>query len=165
MQKKSAGPGFDPMSVPGLSNKAREAVNAVFDSMSAWRNEIAATGENNSKQVLDKMATAAAALGWPEQIVDAARAQMQSINEMQIKTMDHIMDAWEEQLKLPNPTNASPSAMLSKLKSMPGLGPGGEWPNADALQMAATAPLALWIEFAKQWQKFWVDSMTKENRG
>ena len=160
-QKKSESPGFDPMSVPGLTNKARAAVSAVFDSMSAWRNEIAATGENHSKQVLDKMAAAAAALGWPEQIVDAARVQLQSINEMQVKTMDHIMEAWEEQLKLPNPTDASPSAMLSKLKSMPGFGPAGAWPGADALQMA-NAPLGLWIEFAKQSQKFWADSMTKQ---
>jgi hypothetical protein len=164
MQKKSAAPGFDPISLPELSTQARAAVKTAFDSMSAWRNEIATAGETNSKQVLDKMAKAAAALGWPEQIVDAARAQIQSINAMQIKTMDHIMGAWEEQLKSPNPTGASPSAMLSKLQSMPGFGPGGEWPNADALQAAATAPLALWIEFAKQWQTFWTDSMTKANR-
>jgi hypothetical protein len=65
---------------------------------------------------------AAAALGWPEQIVDAAREQMQTITEIQIKTMDHMMDALEEQLKLPNPMTASPSAMLSKLKSLPGFG-------------------------------------------
>ena len=39
---------------------------------------------------------------------------MQVIAEMQVKTMDHMMDAWEEQLKLPNPMTASPSAMLSK---------------------------------------------------
>jgi hypothetical protein len=102
MQHKSARLSFDPMSIPGLSSKAREAVNAVFDSMSAWRNEMAATSESNSKKVFDKMATAAAGLGWPEQIVDAARTQMQSIGEMQIATMDRIMDAWEGQLKLPN---------------------------------------------------------------
>src|SRR5262245_32236501 len=108
---------FNPMTVPGLSNKAREAVNAAFDAMSTWRNELADSSEKNSKQVIEKMAAAAAALGWPEQIVDAAHAQMKGIAEMQIKTMDHMMDVWEEQLKLPNPTTASPSAMLSKLKS------------------------------------------------
>ena len=73
-------------SVPGLSNDAREAVNAALKAMSAWRNETADTSQKNSKQVIEKMATAAAALGWPEQIVDAARAQMQTITEMQIKT-------------------------------------------------------------------------------
>src|SRR5262245_64589560 len=28
---------FNPMSVPGLSGKARDAVNAAFDAMSTWR--------------------------------------------------------------------------------------------------------------------------------
>ena len=52
------------------------------------------------------MAAAAATLGWPEQVVDAARTQLQSIAELQTKTMDHMMDAWEEQVKLPNPMAA-----------------------------------------------------------
>ena len=30
---------FNPMSVPGLSDEARQAVNAAFDAMSAWRIE------------------------------------------------------------------------------------------------------------------------------
>ena len=151
---------FNPMSVPGLSNDAREAVNAALKAMSAWRNETADTSQKNSKQVIEKMATAAAALGWPEQIVDAARAQMQTITEMQIKTMDQMMDAWEEQLKLPNPMTASPSAMLSKLKSLPGFGPAGSWPSSDAFQKAAINPLQFWIQFTEQWQKSWTDTMT-----
>src|SRR5262245_8477398 len=71
--------------------------------MSTWRIETAKNSEKNSEQVIEKMAAAARALGWPEQIVDAARAQMQSITKMQIQTMDHMMDAWEEQIKSPNP--------------------------------------------------------------
>src|SRR5215475_5956990 len=88
---------FNPMLVPGLSNKAREAVNAAFDAMSTWRDEVADTSEKHGKQVIEKMAAAAAALGWPEQIVDAARTQIETITEMQVKTMDRVMDAWEEQ--------------------------------------------------------------------
>jgi len=45
------------------------------------------------------MAEAARALGWPEQIVDVTRAQLQSITKMQIQVMDHMMDVWEEQIK------------------------------------------------------------------
>src|SRR5262247_1002445 len=86
---------FNLTSIPGLSNKAREAVNAAIDAMSTWRIEAAENSEENSKEVIDKMAAAAAALGWPEQIVDMARTQMQSITEMQTKTIDHMMDAWE----------------------------------------------------------------------
>jgi hypothetical protein len=33
---------------------------------------------------------------------------MQSITKMQIRTMDHMMDAWEEQIKSPNPMTGSP---------------------------------------------------------
>ena len=151
---------FNPMSVPGLSNEAREAVNAALKAMSVWRNETAASSQKNSTQVIEKMAAAAAALGWPAEIVDAARAQMQTITEMQIKTMDHVMDAWEEQLKLPNPMTASPSAMLSKLKSLPGFGPAGSWPSSDAFQQAAINPLQFWMQFTERWQKSWTDTMT-----
>jgi hypothetical protein len=111
-----------------------------------------------SEQVIEKLGVAARALGWPEQIVDATRAQMQSITKMQIQTMDHMMDAWEEQIKSPNPMTGSPSAMLSKL-SLPSISPAGSWPNADAFPMAAMNPLQLWIQLAEQWQKAWTDAM------
>jgi hypothetical protein len=151
---------FNPMSVPGLSYEGREAVNGALKAMSNWRNEMAEASEKGSRQVMEKMAAAAAALGWPEQIVNAARAQMQSINEMQIKTIDQIMDAWEDQLKLPNPTSVSPSSMLSKLKSVPGFGPTGSWPGGDAFRAAAMNPFQMWTQVAEQWQKSWVDTMT-----
>jgi hypothetical protein len=146
---------FNPMSAPELSNEARKAVNAAFDAMSAWRMETVSNSEKESEKVIDKMAAAARALGWPEQIVDASRAQMQSITKMQIQTVDHMMDAWEEQIKSPG----SPSAMLSKLKSLPSFGPAGNWPNADAFQMAALNPLRFYMQFAEQCQKAWVDAM------
>ena len=107
---------FNPMAVSGLTNEARDGVNAALKAVSTWRNEIAATNEKNGKLVMEQMAAAASALGWPEQVVETARTQLQSIADMQIKTMDQLMDAWEEQIKLPNPMTASPSAMLSKLK-------------------------------------------------
>ena len=115
---------FDPMSVSGLSDEVRHAVNAAFDAMSDWRTETAKSNEKNSQQVIEKMAAAARALGWPEQIVDATRAQPQSITRMQIQIMDQLMDVWEEQIKSPNPMMAS-SEMLSKLRSLPGSSPAG----------------------------------------
>jgi hypothetical protein len=50
---------FNPMSVTGLSDEARQAVNAAFDAMSAWRIDIANSNEKNSEQVIEKMAAAA----------------------------------------------------------------------------------------------------------
>jgi hypothetical protein len=162
MQNKSAGVNprnFNPMSAPGLSEEARKAVNAAFDAMSTWRSEIANNSEKNLEQVIEKMAAAARALGWPEQIVDAARAQMQSITKMQIQTMDRMMDAWEEQIKSPNAMTDSPSAMLSKLKSLPGFSPAGGWPNAGDLQMSAMNPMQFWMQMAEGWQKAWAEGM------
>lgn len=52
--------------------------------------ETASNSEKNNEQV-DKMAEAARALRWSEQIVEAKRVR--SITEMQIQTMDHMMDA------------------------------------------------------------------------
>ena len=56
---------FNPMWAPGLSEEARKAVNAAFDAMSTWRIETAKNSEKNSEQVIEKMAAAARALGWP----------------------------------------------------------------------------------------------------
>jgi hypothetical protein len=159
MQDSSEKPrNFNPMSVPGLSDEARKAVNAAFDAMSAWRIETANSNEKNSEKVIEKMAAAARALGWPEQIVDATRAQLQNITKMQIQTMDHMLDAWEEQIKSPNPMTV-PSAMLSKLKSLPSFSPAGSWSNADAFPMAAMNPMQFWMQLAEQWQKAWADAM------
>jgi hypothetical protein len=148
---------FNSMSVAGLSDEARQAVNTAFDVMSAWRIDIANSNEKNSEQVIEKMAAAARALGWPEQIVDATRAQLQSITKMQIQMMDHMMDVWEEQIKSPNPMTA-PSAMLSKLKSLPGV-PAGTWPNADAFAGTAMNPMQFWVQWAEQCQKAWADAV------
>ena len=160
MQSKSAevtSRNFNPMLVPGLSDEARKAVNAAFDAMSTWRIETANNNEKNSEQVIEKLAAAARALGWPEQIVDATRAQMQGITKMQIQTMDQMMDAWEEQIRSPNAMTGSPSAMLSKLKTLPGFSPAGSWPSANAL--AATNPMEFWMQWADQWQKACTDAM------
>jgi hypothetical protein len=148
---------FNPMSLPGLSEEARNAVNEAFDAMSAWRTETAQSSEKNSEKVIEKIAAAARALGWPEQIVDAARTQLQSITKLQIQTMDRMMDAWEEQLK--SPMKASPSAMLSKLQSMPGMTGLGAGVNLESSQAAMTTPLQVWMQVTQHWQKAWADAM------
>jgi hypothetical protein len=144
---------FSPMPIPGLSNKAQRVVNAALDAMSTWRNEIADASEKSGAEVVQKMAAAAKALGWPEQVVDTVRVQIQSATQIQIKTMDQIMDVWEEQLTLPDPTTAPTSDMLAKLKS-----PGGSWPSGGGFD--AMNPMQAWLQFLEQWQKHWSEAMT-----
>ena len=146
---------FNPMWSPGLSDEARKAVSAAFDAMSDWRVETVNNNEKNAERVIEKMAAAARTLGWPEEIVDATHSQMQSLTKMQVQAMDYVMDAWEEQIKSPNPS----SAMLSKLKSIPNFSQAGSWPNAAALQAAALNPFGAYMQFVQQWQKAWTDGM------
>jgi hypothetical protein len=145
---------FDRMSTPKLSDDARKAVNAAFKAMSTWREEIV-NNEQNSEQVIEKMAEAARELGWPDQIVDATRMQMEAITKMRVQTMDRMMDTWEEQIKSPN----SSSTMLSKLTSLPDFGPVGSWPNTGNPQMAALNAFQFYMQVAQQWQKTWADAM------
>jgi hypothetical protein len=148
---------FNWKSAPELSDEARQAVDAAFDAMSTWRKEAV----KGIEQVTEKMGAAAQALGWPEQIGDTTRTQIESIAKMQIQTMGHIMDAWEEQIKSPNPT----SAMLSKLNSLPSFGPAGSWPNASNAPMAPLNPMQFYVQFAEQWQKACTDAMAFWGRG
>jgi len=141
---------FNPISTPPLSNEARKAVNAAFDAMTAWRTEIQDGGE----EVIEKMAEAARALGWPKQIVDTTTAELQSVAKMQVQAMDRIMDAWQEQIKSPNL-----SAALSKLKSLADFGFAGGWPFTNASQMPATNPFEIYFQVAQQWQKAWADGV------
>jgi hypothetical protein len=46
---------FNSMSVAGLSDEARQAVNTAFDAMSAWRIDIANSNEKNNEQVIEKI--------------------------------------------------------------------------------------------------------------
>jgi len=142
---------FNPMA-PELSEEARKAVKAAFDAMSAWRTETVNNSEKNLERVIDKIAAAAQALGWPEEIAETARTQMQAINKMQQQMMDHMVGAWEEQVKSPN----LPSAMLSKLRSLPSL-PVGSWPGIANPQMAN--PFGAYMQIAQQWQKAWADAV------
>jgi hypothetical protein len=139
-------------SIPGLSSQAKEAVSDAFDAMSAWRTETVESSEKNIKNVVEKMTVAAATLGWPEQIADAVRTQLQGITEIQIKTIDHLMDVWEAQLKSPNPTTAS-HEIFSRLQFPSGAGAGGWYGGTP------TNPLEFWTQFAQQAQKSWLDTM------
>ena len=142
---------FSPKLTPELSDEARKAVNAAFEAMSTWRTETV----DSFEIVIDKMAAAARALGWPQPIVDATHTQMQDVIKMQIQTTDLLMDAWEEQIKSPS----SSSAILSKLQSISSFRPAGGWPSAAGAQMAAFNPFATYMQMAQQWQKTWAEAM------
>ena len=67
-----------------LSRDAREAIKAVFDALSEWRDEVSTSTERNSEALLDKMAAAARALGWPKELVDASHRQLVQASKAQM---------------------------------------------------------------------------------
>jgi len=158
--RSGAARGFTPMLAPGLSEEARKAVAAAFDAMSAWRNDLMIAGEKGGDRALDKMAAAAKALGWPAEIVDTTRAQMQGITRMQVQMMDQLMDAWEEQLKSQKPMGAFPAEMMSRLQSLPGMMPGAGFPGMEAFPGMMANPMQFWMEMGQQWQKNWAQAMS-----
>ena len=145
---------FDPASLAGLSDEARSAVNAAFDAMATWRAEIVSLSEQGLEDVLERMATAARALQWPDQIVEATCGQMRAVSQMQIQAIDTVMHAWEEQIRSASP----PSVMLSKLRSLAEGAPADVWPGFAYPQMAAMNPFLVYLQMLEQWQKAWADA-------
>ena len=124
-----------------LDREGREAVNAVFDALSAWREEVAASTARYSRTVLDKMAAAATAMGWPKEVVEASRKHFEQASKMQTNMIDQLMDAWQEQLKspMPGPFNVQ----------LP------RFPGSSAFQIA---PVQVWMEAAEAWQRNWTSA-------
>ena len=111
------------------------------------------TNSDKSRVQVDRIAKAARALRGSEQIVEAKRGQSQSITKMQIQTMDHMMGAWEEQLKLPIPKTVSPSALLSELKShCRSLSRLAVGQTGRLFEAVAMNPLQFWMQFTMQWR-------------
>ena len=160
----------DALKAAGIPEEAQKAFSAAFDAMSGWREEIASAAERNGNAVFDKMGTAAKAMGWPAELVDMTRQQMQQGTKMQVQLMDQVMDVWEQQIKSPGtalpgmPTMPGMPAMPkfdNPFANMPGMagmmGPGGIPGMPDFSGMAN--PMQFWMQAAEMWQKNWATAM------
>jgi hypothetical protein len=74
--------------------------------------------------------------------------------------MDQMMDAWEEQIKAPNPMAGGPSAMLSRLNSLSSFGPTAAQRSMAGSSIEAMNPFKFWANVAEQWQKASADAMS-----
>ena len=61
---------------------------------------------------------------------------------MQIQMMDQMMDAWEEQIRSPDPMTVT-SRMLSKLKSLPSVSAASTWPSCESKRPECHLSLAV----------------------
>src|SRR5712691_6036327 len=126
--------------VEGLSAEAREAMTAVFDALSEWRDEVGASTERYNKIVLDKMATAARAVGWPNEFIEVSRTHLMQMSKMQMQLIDQLMEAWQQLLKSPMPGQFMPQ--LPPYRAESGTTSAG----------MATTPVELWMQAASTWK-------------
>jgi hypothetical protein len=142
----------------GLSEETRKTLNAAFDSLSDWRNDIASATDRNSAIVFERMAAAAKAMGWPADFVDMTRQQLQQTSKMQLQMMDQVMDIWEQQMKNPGaplPKFEIPTGMFPSFPGgFAGLGGAQSFPGFDFGTMP-TNPMQFWMQAAEMWQKSW----------
>jgi hypothetical protein len=134
-----------------LPREAREAIEAVFDALSKWRDEIGASTERYSEAVLDKMADAARALGWPKELVDASHKHLAQASKAQMQTFDQLMDAWKKQLTAPEANQ-----FMAQLRAFPSAGFGA---------MPVSSPLDLWMQAAETWQRNWQSALSMWTSG
>jgi len=111
----------------------------------------------NSEEVIDKTAAATRTLGWPEQIVDATCAQLQSItNANPNDGSDDGCLGGADQITKPDDRPVR-DAVEAKVVARVSL--AGSWPNADALPMAAMDPMQFWIAIGRTMAESWADAM------
>jgi len=153
-----------------MTEDARKAASAAFEALSQWRDDMAKANENYSNKVFDQMAEASRAMGWPENMIDAARDQMQEASRMQLTMMDQLMDTWSKQVKSPDMSMANPADFMEQFKKfqqmgmgggmsgMPGMMPGlGQMPGMSGMSMA---PFQMWMQAAEMWQRNMASAMS-----
>lgn len=163
----SRGKGFsEALSAAGMNEEVRSAMTSAFEAMCDWRSDAANMAERHGNKVFDKMGTAAKAMGWPPELVDMTRQQMQQASKMQLQVLDQVMDAWEQQVKSPGAGMSMPSGVspfqfpdFSKMPGMSGMPGMPNFPGMDFGNMP-TAPLQFWMQAAEMWQKSWQQALS-----
>ena len=133
--------------------EAREAIKAVFDTLSEWRDEVSTSTERYNETVLDKMAAAARALGWPKELVEASHQHLVQASKTQMHVIDQLMDAWEKQMTAP-----ASDQFLAQLRTLPGAGFG-------VMPDAMSNPFGFWMQAAESWQRNWTSALSMWTSG
>ena len=140
----------DTRAMQGLPREAREAIKAVFEALSEWRDEVGSTTERHGEMVLDKMAAAARALGWPKELVDASHKHLTQASKAQMHLIEQLMQAWEKQL-----TSPTSDQFMAQLRTFPTMG----------LAATPSTPLDFWMQAAEMWQRNWESALSMWTAG
>jgi hypothetical protein len=138
-----------------LSSESRRAVTSAFEALDQWRDEIFSANERCLTKVLDQMAAAHLAAGWPENVTAAAREHLIKASKVQTQMIDQVMDAWERRLKSQDVARSLPEELTFQM-------PGFSDPVSEMMRLGemTLVPFKLWIQAAEAWQRHWAASMS-----
>ena len=157
-----------PMMGQGFDAETRKAFSAVFDAMSSWRDDLSTLTERNSDAVFDKMSVAAKKIGWPDNLVDATRQQMQQASKIQLHMLDQIMDTWQQQINNPQ-AMMNPAEFMKNMQQWPGMQMTDNPFTSNAFpsmgSMPTGNPMEFWMQAAEMWQKSWTSAMEMWTKG
>lgn len=166
--------------VSAMTEESRKAMSSAFDAMTKWRHDLASMTERNSEAAFGQMSSAAKALGWPTEFVEATSDHMRNASKMQLQMMDQVMGVWEKQAKSPAagfqmpqmPTFPGMPAFpgmpnFPGMPSFPGFGAtngssGAQFPGMPDMSkfpMMQMMPMQFWMQAFEMWQKSWQQGM------
>jgi ribonuclease D len=134
-----------------LSGESRQALMDAFNAVSQWRDEIAAANDRCLTKVLDQVAAAQRAQGWPNGVTVATREHLLKASKMQTQMIDQLMAEWEQQLKS---KGTSPDSSLLRM-------PSATDPLSEMMRLSqmTLTPFKLWLSAAEAWQRSWADAV------
>jgi hypothetical protein len=143
-----------------LSGQSRQTVTSAFEALEQWRDEIFSANDRCLTKVLDQMAAAHRAMGWPDHVAAAAREHLLKASKAQTHMIDQVMDAWERQLKSQDVPRGVPEGLRSQMPAFSGSAFAD--PVSDMMRFGemTLVPFRLWIQAAEAWQRSWVAAMS-----
>ena len=140
-----------------LNGETRQAVMDAFNAVSQWRDEITLANDRCLTKVIDQVASAQRAQGWPDSVTVATREHLLRASKIQTQMIDQLMGDWEHQLKSkttsPDPSMLRMTSAADPMSEMMRLG-----------EMTLT-PFKIWLNAAEAWQRTWVEAMRSSANG
>ena len=130
-----------------LNGEARHAVTQAFNAVSQWRDEISHANDRYLSNVLDQVAVAQRAQGWPNSVTVATRQHLLQASKVQTQMIDQLMGDWEQQLK----SQAAPDSSMRT--------PSVANPMAEMMRLGemTLTPFKIWLNAAEAWQRSWAE--------
>jgi hypothetical protein len=132
-----------------LNGEARQAVTDAFNAVSQWRDEISRANDRYLTNVLDQVAAAQRAQGWPNSVTVATREHLLQAAKVQTQMIDQLMSDWEQQLKS---RAAAPDPAIVHMPS-----PANPVAEMMRLSEMTLTPFKIWLNAAEAWQRSWAE--------